>query len=268
MKTIRMLVPGLLGGLFATTIGFADEGPPTPPPPAARTAEIPAHCLETVTQVPVPPATATRRVPVYETVAVPVYEERSVTEYQDVQVPVYDTIEVPVYRTEKVPVWGEREVTVCQEVCEPVKLCLWNPFGCEPAEIRLWNKTTLVPVGTEVRPAIVSYEEQQTLAGTRLERREVGTETRRVPAGTRLERIPNGTREERRIVGWTDETVVTAPASVREVREIREVPSECVTVVLDGAPPTVPLPGTSRVLTESEYADAIQRAREARAPRS
>ena len=57
------------------------------------------------------------------------------------------------------------------------------------------------------------------------------------------------------------------PASVREVRELRQVPCEVVTVVPDDHVGSAPLPGTTRVLTEQEYDEALARARVAPAIR-
>ncbi len=268
---MRLPILFLAGAGCALALGAlarADEPPAADVPPAAaaeaggaRVAQIPAHCREVREQTQVAPVTEARQVPVYEDVTVPVYEVRCVPEVRTVEVPVYESREVPVYGTQRVPRWGEREVAVCAEVCEPVTVCVWNPFTCENEEIHLWDRTRQVQVGTRTEPAIVGYDEQTVQVGTRTERVPAGTETRQVLAGYRNERVQVGERTERRVVGWRSEEVVVAPARVQEVVRTEQVPCEAVTVVPDGVTGAAPIPGTRRVMTESEYHAALAAAR-------
>lgn len=215
-----------------------------------RVEVIPARTECVTREILTPPVTCERRVPRFETVMQPVFETRHVPEYETVEVAVYDTREVPVYRTEKVPVWGEEEVTVYRKECEPVTICLPNPFGS--GEVTLWNRSVDVPCGTELQPAIVGYDELTVQCGTRSERYVAGTETREVVVGHRTEQVQVGERPERHLVGYDTETVVVRPAETRTVTEEVCVPARAVTVVPTGSERTEPLPGTDEVLTEDE----------------
>ena len=239
----------------------SDEFPPPAPDAAtadgARIAVIPARTICVEDQVTEPPVRCEQRVPRYETVTVPVYEQKRIPVYESVERPVYETREVPVFKTERVPVWGRKEVPTYRKVKKPVTIKLWRPFACEDACIKLWDKCEDVPDGTKTVDAIVAHEERQVADGTRLERVQVGTKAEEVLVGYRCERVQVGEREERRLVGYENRSVVVAPARQRIVRKRETVAAERVTVVPNGATRDDPLPGTSRVVTESQYRELL-----------
>lgn len=224
-----------------------------------RVASIPAHTRITERVEQVPPVYREEQVPVYATVQVPVYETRRVPVYETVEKPVYAEREIPIYRTQRVPVWGDREVTVYRQERKPVTVDLWNPFECEEFELELWDTCEQVPCGTRTVRAIVGHEEHRVPCGTRVVREQVGVEPEQILTGYREVREQTGTREERRVTGWTTRRVVAEPARSRALRTCVPVPCEAVTVVPDGTTRGEPLVGTSRVMTESEYRDALAR---------
>jgi len=246
---------------FAPLIAGAKDETPDGAGDACRLAAIPAYTRVDERTVIEPPVREERRVPRYETLKEPIYETRSVPVYETVEKPVYETEEVPVYRTECVPVWGEKEITTYRTVRKPVTIELWNPFACEDACIELWDTCEQVPDGTRTVPAVVGHESREVACGTRLERRQVGTRAEQVLRGHRCERVVVGERDVRRIVGYETQTVVTRPARERVVREQTAVSCEYVTVIPDGTARAFPLANTTRVLTESEYAEALAEAR-------
>lgn len=263
MKVPLIVYAAAAGALLSLAPAWGQDE--LPPPRAAtdaraRVAAIPAHTRvrERVEQV--PPVYCEQRVPVYETLSVPVYETRRVPVYATIEKPVYADREIPLFRTERVPVWGEREVPVYRRESRPVTLELWNPFECEDLELELWDTCEEVPCGTKMVPAVVGHEERRVPCGTRIVREQVGTEPAQVLAGYREQREQVGEREERRFAGWSARQVMTRAASSRTVRECVPVPCETVTVIPDGTTREQPLAGTSRVMTESEYREALAQA--------
>jgi hypothetical protein len=252
---------------FAPVIAGAtdDDQIPEAAQEACRVASIPAHTRTVERTLTEPPVRCEQRVPRYETVTEPVYETRRLPVYETVEKPVYETREVPVFRTECVPVWGEKEVTAYREVRTPVTIEVWNPFACEDECIELWDTCEQVPDGTRTVRAIVGHETRQVQCGMRLEQHRVGTRAEEVLTGYRCERVQVGERAVRRLVGYETQTVVTQAARERVVREHEAVPCESVTVIPDGTTRSVPLRGTTRVMTEREYAQALADAQ--RSPR-
>jgi hypothetical protein len=242
----------------AAPIAEPAASPPALDPALCRRALIPPTAVWTERQVNVPPQTITRRVPHFETVTVPVMETAQVPEYQEIQVPTYAWRDVPVYEDRRVPVYGPVHVPVYARRSVPVTLSLPNPFGCDDFCIELWDECEEVAVGSTSQTGIVGYETESVLSGTRRERYQSGTETRTVCVGTRPETRQVGEREERRHVGFREEIVVVEPARVDTFRECVQMPERVVTVVPDSAPPsTPPLSGTTEVLTETEYRNAL-----------
>lgn len=226
---------------------------PCPPEPACRVEVIPASCTWVEREIQVPAVTRRVCTPVYESIEVPVYERRCTPRYEEIQVPTYGYRDVPVYRTVTKPVYGEKQVPIYREVKTPVTVNIWNPFRCECKEVEIWERCEQVQVGCETVPAIVGYRSEQVQCGTRQERYVTGTTTQRVFAGNDVEVVQTGTRAEQRLTGYKNELVVVAPATTRLVRERIEIPCRRVTVVADGAAATQAMPGTSDVLTETEY---------------
>jgi hypothetical protein len=205
---------------------------------------VPARTEVVYRQVMCPPVTTEREVPVTETVLVPVTETRRVPVYRTVEVPVYDTVEVPVTRTVEVPVYGPVEVPVYTCVERPV--CL---FG-----LKLFDVSEQVPCGTRVETRQVGVRCEEVVCGTRPEQVMVGTEPRQVLCGYECETVEVGTRETTRVVGCRTETVVIAPARLETVRECVVVPALCVTVSRSLAHAERALPGTTEVMSETEFA--------------
>jgi hypothetical protein len=154
--------------------------------------------------------------------------------------PVTEQRQVPVYETVKVPVHGTLTYTDSQPVAVPqfqrvrddVSITLWNPFrGFREFDLTLIPRTKDVHVGD----AVV----QQPVA--------------------RSQPVVVGEREEQRLTGWRTETVVVAPARFETVRERVLVPERWITVAASGAAAsgTMPLPGTTQVMTEAEYRAAL-----------
>ncbi len=232
------------------------------PSPACRVEVIPAHTREVTRQVTHPPVVGERQVPVYAQVDVPTYETRQVPVYETVQVPTYATREVPVYDTVREPVWGEAEVPTFRKVEKPVEIDLWNPFGCDDLTVKLWDTTECVPCGTATQSAVVGWQEHQVQTGTRTESYVSGTTAQQVLTGYRTETTQTGTHPETRQSGWKTESVVLAPARVETVTDRVAVPCERVTVVPDDQlASAVPLPGTTRVIGETELVQTLATAR-------
>lgn len=252
---------GLCAALAAPAwAGDAASGEPCAAP--ARVATIPAYTACQPREVAVPAVTRERCVPVYETVMVPVTDRVRTPVYETVEVPVYEMREVPVTRTVNEPVWQECEVPAYKQVCKQRQVKLWNPFGCEDFCVDLWKETDCVPCGTEKKMMIVGYQPREVACGTRLERVQTGTRTEQRQCGTKVECVTTGERPVQRLTGYRTEVEVVCPATTRTVVERVPVPCERVTVVPDEAVETAaPLPETSRVLGETEFVQAVARAR-------
>jgi hypothetical protein len=127
---------------------------PVVPIVAARVEVIPAHATWVERRVTVPPVTAERQVPVYETVKVPVHGTLTYTETQPVAVPQF------------------------QRVRDDVSITLWNPFrGFREFDLTLIPRTRDVHVGDAVvaqpvaraQPVVVGEREEQRITGWRTE---------------------------------------------------------------------------------------------------
>lgn len=265
MKLAWTALGGFAAALAPALVGIAQDSSA----PATRVATIPAHeALVENERVCEPAVMGERQVPIYETVKVPVVETRCVPVLQKVEEPVYATREVQAFEDHQVPVTGPVEVPVYESKKKPVKIEFTNPFTCRPVSWHLWDRCEYVCAGTRTEQGVVGYRTEQTPV-TRTETYVSGTRTREVQVGQRSETVTVGTRDEQRCVGFKSEPYVMRPAVTQHVRERVNVPAETVTVVTaPDATGVAPSPGTSRVLTEKEFQDALASASASPAPPS
>lgn len=247
----------LFGGVFPAAFALSDENPSNPAPAAPASAhveKIPAHPGRAEREVLVPAVTATRQVPVYETVSVPVaFETKCVPVYETENVPVYATREVDATEERQVPVYGPVAVPVYETRREPVEIRFTNPFTCCPVRWHLWDRCATVEAGVVTEQAIVGWK-TESVPVKRTERYVSGTETTRVLVGYQNQRVDGAAREERRVTGWRTETYEVEPARTEKVVHDGTVPEESVTVVAaSDLPNAKPLPGTTRVLSEEQF---------------
>ena len=131
--------------------------------------------------------------------------------------------------------------------------------------------------GIRTERVLAGTKRERVAVGTRMERRLVGYDTRRIPCGTTRERVQVNTRREKEIVGcltdrvkidtredsevydWQCTEESCGRPGTRLVREPTCAPAVRVTVVPDGTVGAAPLPGTTGVMTESQYRGELSR---------
>jgi hypothetical protein len=274
MHVPSFLVASLVGvvGLGALAAGrtmgdepVGDEPVGDEPVVASRVEVLPARQVwEERTEV-IPEVTRDEMVPVFETVKVPVYATQRVPITEQREVPVLGTREVPVVEERRVAEHGPVTVPTYEHRRVPVTLSIPNPFDCDDFCIELWDRCECVPNGTRVETGVVGWRAERVQVGTRQEAVVTGTRSETVTVGERFVNVVVGEREERRQVGTETRRVVVRPAQTRTSRVCVERPAESVTVVADGREAhATPLPGTTRVISESELAP-IQPARQSAA---
>lgn len=185
-----------------------------------RMSAIPEHTAEQTIQVPLTPCWRRQRVPRYVELETPIYEWQLVDAY----------VLVPSTRT----------VDVVQEECVPTgerPQC-----GCGS------DVTSPQPSGASIRRRTVARGPVAAL------------EKRKVEGVKQWAWVKVDTKVERRCVGYEWKWVDLNEGKTRSIVRCVTVPAEVVTVVPDGTEPPAPLPGSARVLTESEWRKAVNAA--------
>jgi hypothetical protein len=207
-----------------------------------------------------------KRVAVCETVLEPVVECKPGPRTETWLEPVYEMKRVPVMRKKKTPVYGDVTVPVYAKRKVPVKVPCWNGCSNEELMTTLFQRTERVQIGVCREHRLLGFKEETVPCGWQNQRCQVGWAQKTRVCGTRTEERCVGTRPVTRRVGWRDETVAVRPDGTRVVHDVKCHPRTVVTVVPDGGLRPAPLAGSTIVMSESEYAAAIQAASRAYQP--